>query len=591
MVRIHGREIVGFSVAVDELDPDGAVRLQEEGLGGRRRFGCGLFLPGNQRLARDRVPHGSAELNVGMRRLELRLTAPGMTPFFRAGLGGLAASLRYIRHRVPHVAWPSGSWTVDSDCVVLEWTGLDGAGPFFERLFELSFRLTPDLGMIHLPGAFGSDVEPLRLSALQDAIRTTLLQHGKTVRRAGPGTERHFPHRNGKLITNVQRYAGYVHQGAWSHIARELDRPPGRAKPIRLAGWGNPGAVHRHIAYPHTKPSYSVEEALCACFALVGTISYQQPFGGVLVVPVPSDLKAFARHRPYLTPRRLTDIFVSGPADAVLSLLCRGSNRATRAEQSGVSRVVGLSFKSTPWARQQKSRVEVVDVEEVSSTTLARYRQLIRSLPSRVVRRPQSSTPDADTYFLVCSALRGFVAGNFARNRAWYEDFGSARDPSSHDRYLHTHRHRDNYGALWPRERTGLRKMIDYLADSESLLVRSIHAAMRTRLDTITVETPNPAVRKLRLEREQDRWRTALSGARTHEQVRHALADLWSRAGHVSELQERWVEVLPLLREDRWRAARDLALVALASYPESGPNGTTEVRDSPADLTEERASV
>lgn len=43
-LRIHGREIVGFEVLVDHLTAEESLRLQEAGLGGRRRFGCGLFV-------------------------------------------------------------------------------------------------------------------------------------------------------------------------------------------------------------------------------------------------------------------------------------------------------------------------------------------------------------------------------------------------------------------------------------------------------------------------------------------------------------------------------------------------------------------
>jgi CRISPR-associated protein Cas6 len=44
-VRIRDREIVGFAVRVDGLSADESVSLQATGIGGRRRFGCGLFNP------------------------------------------------------------------------------------------------------------------------------------------------------------------------------------------------------------------------------------------------------------------------------------------------------------------------------------------------------------------------------------------------------------------------------------------------------------------------------------------------------------------------------------------------------------------
>src|SRR5690606_15380947 len=80
----------------------------------------------------------------------------------------------------------------------------------------------------------------------------------------------------------------------------------------------------------------------------------------------------------------------------------------------------------------------------------------------------------------------------------------------------------------------------------------------------------SPQARKNRWNSEAQRWRHAFAGAKTHAQVRAALADLWGRAGVNKELQQNWEKVLPLLRHEHWEAARDLALVALASYSGKG---------------------
>jgi CRISPR-associated protein Cas6 len=44
-IRIHGKEIVGFALRVENLPDGDSVRLQEHGLGGRHKFGCGIFVP------------------------------------------------------------------------------------------------------------------------------------------------------------------------------------------------------------------------------------------------------------------------------------------------------------------------------------------------------------------------------------------------------------------------------------------------------------------------------------------------------------------------------------------------------------------
>jgi len=44
-LKVHGRQVVGYSVLVTELTAEESIFLQENGLGGRRKMGCGFFLP------------------------------------------------------------------------------------------------------------------------------------------------------------------------------------------------------------------------------------------------------------------------------------------------------------------------------------------------------------------------------------------------------------------------------------------------------------------------------------------------------------------------------------------------------------------
>ncbi len=46
-LNIKGKEIVGFALQASGLSPAHSLELQVSGLGGRRRFGCGLFTHGS----------------------------------------------------------------------------------------------------------------------------------------------------------------------------------------------------------------------------------------------------------------------------------------------------------------------------------------------------------------------------------------------------------------------------------------------------------------------------------------------------------------------------------------------------------------
>jgi CRISPR-associated endonuclease/helicase Cas3 len=51
VVKVGNHTTVGFARAIHELSDEGSIVLQERGLGGRRRMGCGIFFP----IAIDRV--------------------------------------------------------------------------------------------------------------------------------------------------------------------------------------------------------------------------------------------------------------------------------------------------------------------------------------------------------------------------------------------------------------------------------------------------------------------------------------------------------------------------------------------------------
>ncbi len=51
-LRVKDKQVVGFDVATVGLDAEGSIRLQENGLGGRRHMGCGVFVPSGTQRAR-----------------------------------------------------------------------------------------------------------------------------------------------------------------------------------------------------------------------------------------------------------------------------------------------------------------------------------------------------------------------------------------------------------------------------------------------------------------------------------------------------------------------------------------------------------
>ena len=68
--------------------------------------------------------------------------------------------------------------------------------------------------------------------------------------------------------------------------------------------------------------------------------------------------------------------------------------------------------------------------------------------------------------------------------------------------------------------------------DGEAAVVQAVHEALRSRYGVIAdANKTNPVAMKKRFTGEYDRWRLAFAGAKTADQFRTALCDLFSRGG------------------------------------------------------------
>jgi CRISPR-associated protein Cas8a1/Csx13 len=153
-------------------------------------------------------------------------------------------------------------------------------------------------------------------------------------------------------------------------------------------------------------------------------------------------------------------------------------------------------------------------------------------------------------YFWPKSYVRPLVATNLAAGKPWYAGFAclmSTKDPVS-NKPIHNYLHF---------ERRGLHTMtqeINWDHPGEEAIIHAVHEALRCRYGRIANENKsNPIVMKKRMSREYEHLRLALAGAKTADSLRKA-----------------WPQVLPMLANDRWQLARDLALLALPSYQGKG---------------------
>lgn len=505
-----------------------------------------------------------------MEELTVDLFDPGMSPLHRAGLGGLAATIRWLDdERTPADRKPPGKLSYDDRAVTLSWESPNDAGAFLQKLYESAFDL--DNGLIHLPGSYGATPpeEPVK-AALQAGMSQTILQFGPNRKAKGPPLVGRYEADEKAVSYQYQNLIGYTHRSAW----KDLVTSKGALRRwVSISGTIAPGFVQRHVAFPDTTIEQPPGYAIALHFALVGTFALAAGAkGGVLIVPEVEDLERFARRRALLNPNAPKYCRISSPADAALQAMVRLRGYGTQATLE-VRRCSAVLFASQSWNEKQKTRAAVLDVEP-DEKALELFEVAMLELPPRVV---QGSKPDKKGEepgsFWADSVVRPLIAENLARGRPWFEDFRSlivAPDGKTDETRVR----------ILSYEQKGLAIMIDqdWEDQGQKKLVEAVHDAMRRQFYMIWKDAAgNNAAYRNRLDRQMQRWRLAFAGAKTPDDVRNALTDMWSRSAPNDVLKRAWSAVLPLLCNDaHWKLNRDLALLALASYGGSKTNGPVD---------------
>jgi len=525
--------------------------------------------------------------------LTMHLFAPGMSALHRAGLGGLACTLKAIERkyeegRIAKSRLPAPfvdgvpPWDIEEQSIMLRFGKPEKAAAYLQRLFDLAFAIRKD-GLIELPGQHHSDPTTPLLADLQAGLTLTFLQHGKVRNLAKESTAVSYnPEGDGVpgIIVEYRKCSSYKHQEGWREFLNSKEQFATGS--IKIDGPISPGSVVRHVAFTSsTAAADPPERMLPLYFALVGCLALPVNRGvAVLLVPEVEDLLAFAFDRPWMTPITARQVQVTNAADAALQAQVR-MRAKNKMRGTAIPGCYAMTFTPTPWASQQKSRVATVHIPAAEDRQLDRFERALVLLPPRVVTRVVEETTgrgkqkivvERSRSFRADSVIRPLIAENLALRRKWYAGFTclmTKTNPATNKPY----RKKLSF------ERKGLHDMISdstmWDQEGESLVVQAVHEAIHHSLGRIRQDTDGQTAKHLsqatknRWKRFREKLRLDLAGAKTPAQLRFALSSLFSRGGHNTILQKAWEKVLPVIRSD-WQLARDLGLLALASYAGDG---------------------
>ena len=266
---------------------------------------------------------------------------------------------------------------------------------------------------------------------MQTGLTLTFLQHGKVRKLSKQDETITYMFDEHPLSVSMKSCESYKHQEGWKDF---IDNKGCLTdKPVEVIGPVNPGAVVRHAAYSgQTKIEESPAQVLSLYFAQVGCLALPINRGsGVLVIPEVDNIVNFTIMRPYMTPQSSRDCRITSAGDAALQAQIRVLSKRI-IDIHHLPSCYAITFQATPWASQQKSRVQTLHVLSGEEIHLRQFEIALAELPPRVISRTIKRTSgrgknkqetERTEWFWVDSIVRPLVADNLAQGKRWYEGF------------------------------------------------------------------------------------------------------------------------------------------------------------------------
>jgi len=386
--------------------------------------------------------------------MEFGLYFPGMTTFHRAGLGGLASTLKCLvddlraepirlkRDQIPGIrprqtidSWLSSPpFEILEDRVILYTGEGEDKAEFLKRLYEYAFQANN--GMFYMPGQLPyNDRYPSGSNPQKDAmdlimvqsraIITTFYQHQNMFKasESSKSLERVVlfdPSGNASdkieiKSRSVSRYRH--HQEAWKYLIDE-EKIADKGVPVNQAII--PGAVNNLGGTESFNVHLPLHLAVPSHFAIVGCISHTlQGSTGFIVVPDVTDLAVFAKVRSEMMPNDPGRMHVSGWSDAAL-LGCTQCLPILHAQNADLpfDKMQVMIIKKT-FSDNQKYRFETFEIRNITKDKLTLFQAAKAEFKPvyAEMKKPQSN---GATHVPKINMALNVVSENIALSRPWW---------------------------------------------------------------------------------------------------------------------------------------------------------------------------
>ncbi len=530
--------------------------------------------------------------------LKIGLFDAGMTHLHRVGLAGLYMTLSCLEQK--NLKFEGAKWTLNPRYVKFDFE--DGYS-FFDWLFNESFKIDSDglIDFLLLQTTGLGDIEKINYHG---CVTNTFLQHGDTNDK-GNVIPVSFEFESKKIVNSYKVLKWYYLQGkeckpfskkkaTQTPLEMFFDKERHFKKQIKIKGLHFPGAAERHSGLKEDKKGQkrgteieqTPEYVLCLLFSPTAPLYYQLSHKGsdgklddklrnAIVIPHIVDMKDYSKSFQRYLKTPIQRLSANSLGDAALTALIELKSKE-KLNELGVNGCTVFSMGIAKWSKNQKTRTKVFAINRLHEKRLTLFDIAWRCFPNKNIFIEKSKKDKTDRLIVATSTCRGFIADNIASGKEWFENFYQlmkTRKSSERVKY----------------ERKGLSEMVEratWTYESDKLLVESVHRSLRNRFGAMA-EKARTRGEQPQIDRERERIRSSLMRARNLQTLRSELADIFVRGGKNDILQKNWTELLPLFTGPDWQRARDLALLALASYAGKGSENDSEIDDDNIDIEED----
>ena len=460
-----------------------------------------------------------------MSKFTLSIFEPNTLLPHRAGIAGLALALSVLDPKDAPL-----TWDVTEDAVMLSWEG--GDRDVVKWLLDSTYQVTKD-GYLNVPAL---NLDNQGSYTFTEGVLSTFLQHSKQRARDSTGIAKTFTIDEGQPEIKVEfrpllscYYTGDLKE---AFSSKGLFK-----KEISLKGHHLPGLVECFVNGAYQE---SPEGFLALLFLPLACGYYRLPnFRSAVVIPEVMNLRQWVTRRQEFSGRSYRNFRSSSAGESALHFLLQ-EKLLEDAKLTRVNYCEVYQLGKQTWDANQSFLKQAVYRVEVKNKDLDLYNAAVQLFPVKVKQTDKGET------WLAISKILPWICDNLVAGKGWYVGF------------FEFHKRNDIY------ERGGLVKMTDTLADKEKTLFDTVQGAFSAYLRGQHVQAQKQG-RKLDYGQVTDKVIYRMQRPSTQQEFATALVDFLSQFRSKAS-RGVGLEVYQWLHGDNWRQARDLTLLAIATY-------------------------